>query len=753
MAAVGLDSVALVERLAPVTELAKSLGAADLTKPPYGCEVRDEEEELCSVRFGLVGRTDVTLFDGKFIPLEMKSGASLAGKGRAPHVTQLTAYILMMKEKYAALAEDYGMLFYMSDGVSVKVKPCFGDLQELIALRNALISSQMDGALPPVPCDPRSCDVCHVRPACTFLARADDDFAGLLYRRFDDALQGQMRHERQQQAYIWTTSLQYRVERGAAVDGLTLEASESGNFVFHSMGFFNAKFRRFSTFTITRGGLPPIIGYGKVYGIDLPRVEVKLRSLEVRVGETDLVIDFFEQVSLIQIARSNLILFFAFYAGDRRLRRLVVEGRPPRFRDFGGEAMVSGMNRKQQEAIKKGITARDYLVINGVRRSGKTLVLANLATHFVSQGRRILVVGDSDAAADHFCLQLLDQVNFMRVTRRDTVTHPSIVPFTNASVLASIRSDADYCAVLDGCQVFVTTLSECRHDAILRRTFDVLLVDNAETISTPLMLGALVLAAAFIMAGDLRVSSTDSMLRHLANLQPGFVIGFTTQYGIADPLVNEALYPVRVRHGGSPGGGVALREKEFHRMHGSWLAIRPDNVCVYDTRLVCKAEAAVVGAIVVSLLVCGTDADAIGVVTANRLQVYRVRRAIEGHLSSAVQYFPRELEDGAAMQAMIECCSVGDFRQDVEYLMKQLKVVVACVAGNGDQDVIRVLTYATSKLIIVGDAVEMRRTPALEPLLSRLDAAAVLEVPAGIMEVDTEPFLSMTKIISEISDS
>lgn len=145
--------------------------------PPYDCKVTNNEENLISLNYGYVGKSDLTLFDPKnkkYFPLEMKSGKSANKKAKKHHQIQLSTYVLMMKEMLDKKADDYGMLFYMADTVSLKIQPTFSEQQSFAILRDIITENSMHGQIPPKINDKLNCENCQASDVCKFISDIED---------------------------------------------------------------------------------------------------------------------------------------------------------------------------------------------------------------------------------------------------------------------------------------------------------------------------------------------------------------------------------------------------------------------------------------------------------------------------------------------------------------------------------------------------------------------------------------------------
>jgi hypothetical protein len=501
----------------PVSEIPKpQLTEADLMMPPYGCAVIEEEETLHSFLYGLCGRSDATLSDGKVFPLELKSGRSPSpSSAHQTHIAQLSSYILIMKEKYEEFCHHYGMLFYMQNSASVKITPSTGDFQSLLILRNSLVHSLLNGDLPNRLRDTGRCRGCSSLESCSFFESFDLEETPMylsrnpserrfekchleFYRQQDTLLRGEIYRKLIGQAEIWTVPLEKRVSNGEALENLTLCSDDGDEFRFDGTDFKKSSFRVGSGFLLMRNGELPVIGRGFVIEMTNECLWVSFMENAARIGESGLSIDRFDHHPFWSLARSNLILFFAYSDKEvtRHILDLIVSGMKPRF-SCSQNVRYPGLDEEQQIAFNGMLSAEDYFLIDGGKKTGKTMVLIILLLNLIMT-KCVLFVARSVYDADLFCHRIRDQMKFTRI---------------------SMETDAGRALFHQG-RLFVTSVSEFKSSSRAIGLFDVVVMDDAESIPCPLLLGPLSLARSFIMTGDLRLVSEQGLFGRLFSFHP-----------------------------------------------------------------------------------------------------------------------------------------------------------------------------------------------------------------------------------------
>lgn len=118
--------------------------------------------------------------------------------------------------------------------------------------------------------------------------------------------------------------------------------------------------------------------------------------------------------------RENLVRLF-HPEGDARRLQLVVDLEKPMFDNFEGPLVsesepvakvVQLLNKNQQEATRRALSARDYALILGMPGTGKTTVVATLIRILVSMGKTVLLTSYTHSAVDTILLKLRKGRNF-----------------------------------------------------------------------------------------------------------------------------------------------------------------------------------------------------------------------------------------------------------------------------------------------------------------------------------------------------
>lgn len=746
-------------------ETVPNLKFDETSVPPYGCKVVAEEELLYSFQYGLTGRVDVTLSDGKLFPLEMKSGGCTIAGGHLSHVAQLNSYILMMKEKYRDLAHEFGVLYYMKTNTSVMVEPPLSQTQSLILMRNNLVYAHLHGEIPETVAVPSGCKNCESLNACAFLGKFDiegnhiRDFLDQnvqmnvqrhryqFYRDLDDELLDELMAQKIEQGCIWTAPPETRIARGIAVDNLTLELTKEAEFVFRSDKFSHSRFRLYSVFLLTKGGKLPIIGRGSVTKIKDNEVEVRFTELRVTLHEKNLFMDLFEYPTEVSIARGNLMLMFSYSSPrhSERMQRLIIDGDRPSFRAARYELLGSGLDPYQEKAIQSCLAVKDYLLIDGMARSGKTMVLVMLISCLVEMRKRILVIAPSSAGADYFCHNILGLVPFIRVSLTLGI-HPELVPYTSAAILESVATQDEMLDVLSDHLVYVTTLSDYRHEMVMSHPFDVLVVDDASRIRIVDIIGPLSLSSKFIMTGDMTMSSDKSLFQRLGRSNPDSVCYLKGYYGYNKTIfkaMNGIFYRNQYHHIHKQQNNFIIPNQTlvdcFHQLHKSWIssAVFSDEITICDISHTPGSALPVAAALVTSLIIFGLEPTKIGIITFTKTDVKQILTSV---MTDAYQYFPNELRDFRTISSLVEIHNITTLRDNLQYQMKQIDIglVILTETDFDYRDVVEAIMTPAIRPIIITSKNIIQHNPIMMEI--HKNSHTVL-IPRAIIETSVKPFL------------
>ena len=213
------------------------------------------------------------------------------------------------------------------------------------------------------------------------------------------------------QTMIWMTPLQTRVKCGRAIADLkvTEGINTEMNFIAKEDAISKSTILKNSFVMFTRGGVPPIVGRGRVTSIDLEENKICVEVVEsvLAPGDEGICLDIWECITGVDICRTNLLSLFASEAHNAvsgiRLRELVVDLQPPMFDPLlPMKTIEGGLNEDQ----KRAIASKDYMLLFGMPGTGKTTTVASLIVTLAKRNERILIASFFHTAVDNLCHKL-----------------------------------------------------------------------------------------------------------------------------------------------------------------------------------------------------------------------------------------------------------------------------------------------------------------------------------------------------------
>ncbi len=535
------------------------------------------ETFLLAPEIGLRGRLDLLWqHQGRRRLLELKTGGARGALPRAAHKWQVQGYHALlavrrdsrMKKALATLlysgtpqqAQDFGIPFTIRQ------------LQQVNATRNTLALSQVTGR-PPAPPGVAKCSKCAVQDQCMQVSTllgwqlpelevepeksgegdseesetrktaaprhffapeiaavhrkavevleqddlSSDDHA--FFARYYRLLQKEGVEVEKQQAFLWQTPVEQRVESGSAISNL----QPLGGPVLTGRGEWQQTFRCLNTSELREGDEillsdgNPVTGEvvtGTILSISSERVVVWTPE---RIAHPSL-LDRYD-TSIVHVRTVQNLL--RWLQTERRLRELVSGALRPRFTSLT-VAWRSDFNDEQNMAVTRALQMQDYLLIHGPPGTGKTSVIAEIVKRLCQQGQRVLLAAFTNQAVDnmlarldregvHTYIRLGHERSVNEAIRPRLLQSLSIGPTAGGSEPDTIeiremvrRSPVVASTTATWSSDKYTPRDPTRpdHDALFG--FDVALIDEAGQLTIPAILGALRFARRFILVGDER---------------------------------------------------------------------------------------------------------------------------------------------------------------------------------------------------------------------------------------------------------
>jgi len=543
---------------------------------------------------------------GRVTPMEIKTG-----KPYFLHNAQLALYMLLLGERYSERVEA-GLLWYTKNGchpdmASLKPK----EVAALIQVRNSIAHSLQNRSLPPVLGHSRQCKNCYNIATCMLSHKAlengtsDSSGVGPLFH----TLTGEVRPQDAKFLADWMEMLQLEEDtagrrgvfwvdpgrgtesrakasvRDLACTSREPEVSKDSRFVYTFAPVGPAPDGRSSTldvgdyvllsredghYAVARGFITKAAEAGLSVAL---RGRISQYLLRGHSREPLWRVDKSEMGSLVPALRGNLLgMFESGNLQREKLRRLVVDQAPPRFKEPDGPLSSllgagdqQNLNERQVLALERVLGCEDYALILGMPGTGKTTTIALAVKALVAAGKSVLVTAYTNSAVDNIMRKLLQLgVDFVRLRKARSI-HPAVQDWSLGGAHKPAETSDEVASSLDGSSVVGCTCFGVRHPLFGKRTFDYCIVDEASQISVPAIMGPLLYAARFVLVGDhyqlppLVVSKKAeakgmavSLFRQLSEAHPSASVALQEQYRMNSSIMhlsNSLIYGGDLRCG------------------------------------------------------------------------------------------------------------------------------------------------------------------------------------------------------------
>ncbi|KAK8964605.1 hypothetical protein KSP40_PGU019489 [Platanthera guangdongensis] len=740
-------------------------------------EVMDIEEMAWAPKYGLKGIIDASLRIKKvsgigdstetIIPLEFKTGKGTTGQSAMEHRAQVILYTLLMSERYLNEDVDSGLLYYLhTDETRAYAGNCensgLGDLYDKIVghltVAHHDFLKHWDHLI--------DLEAKTRQVACKEIMRArhlPENISNCLSSLILDAENG--------------FSADYSLENGRYIYHFVHQRTSQGNDEMVNIDVkqpsepqvgnlvCSLKCGDYVLISTENGRLA--IANGIICGINQFRVSISLpRRLRIPSSyhpsvTTDLIqkvwrIDKDEVATSYAMMRFNLVELFVPSLQRSRLRKMVVDLESPRF-DSGGilsqdpaisyVLSVNCINDDQRKAIKKILSAKDYTLVLGMPGTGKTSTMVHAVKALLIRGASILLTSYTNSAVDNLLMKLKAQgIDFIRLGRKEAI----LEEIRDHCFSADMHSVDDVRHKMERVRVVGVTCLGIKHPLLVKKKFDVCIMDEAGQITLPVSLGPLMLASTFVLVGDHYqlpplVQSVEarengmavSLFCRLSQAHPQAISALQSQYrmcaGIME-LSNALIYGNRLRCGSSEVANakikISLAEpltwwlKEVLDPNKAVIFINTDNLPALELReknnVLNPVEAHIISEITEELLKREIPEDEVGIITPYNSQASFIRRAIS---NTCV-----EIHTIDKYQGRDKDCLIVSFVRSSENSKAGFSSSLL-----GDWHRINVaLTRAKKKLIMVGSCGTLSGVPLLRLLIEKVDEqGGVLHIPKG----------------------
>ncbi|CDO96139.1 unnamed protein product [Kluyveromyces dobzhanskii CBS 2104] len=278
--------------------------------------------------------------------------------------------------------------------------------------------------------------------------------------------------------------------------------------------------------------------------------------------------------------------------GFGRGRRLIVELSEPQWANHAARMppLSDKFNENQKRAIERSLTCRDYNLILGMPGTGKTLVICELVSILVNQGKSVLVTSYTNSAVDNILMKLIPHVPRSKMVRLGSGkrVHDMVKPYCISELLDG--DNEKLAEIIDFAQVVGVTCLGVNDPWLQIRSgdFDYVILDEASQVSLPVAIGPLRFGYKFILVGDHYqlpplVKNTfardnglqKSLFEQLCQAHPKSVVELKIQYRMnADimSLSNVLIYDGKLQCGSNKIRNQILLFPDNHICSGdTWL--------------------------------------------------------------------------------------------------------------------------------------------------------------------------------------
>lgn len=427
------------------------------------------EENIWSHAFGLKGKIDSTvLFQDRaegwtyLIPFEMKTGH---GTTSISHRAQAILYSFMIWDRYHVRTPE-SLLFYVGKGELFRLKPSRADLRSLLMARNMLATQLVNtSALPPKVSNQHLCSRCFQLESCTLYHKVVENGTSenapspqyfdqrtshlgpsteqltAFFNRWNRLVRLEEDEATSARHQLWTQTTEERKKHGMCMDNLVLvECTPTAEEEATTFAGFVCKFRPLASALMDQTAQfnerdPIVISASdqKIFGlaigyfgaanpngtfsvvVDRPIIdqsETLSTQLNIPIKSISLFrVDKDELTSGFGLLRTNLLKLGA--PESLKLMKLVVSLDAPSFDTLPSpipDELIKSyddLDQCQQEAVRRVLETRDYLLILGMPGTGKSTTLVFLIRLLIHMGKTILLSSHTHTAIDNILLKLL----------------------------------------------------------------------------------------------------------------------------------------------------------------------------------------------------------------------------------------------------------------------------------------------------------------------------------------------------------
>ncbi|OHT17266.1 hypothetical protein TRFO_41163 [Tritrichomonas foetus] len=571
---------------------------------------------------------------------------------------------------------------------------------------------------------------------------------------------------------------------GMAINDLTLVRCGKKFRLFSKKEIDKSKideYYNYSGICITKNGKLPIICFGTTGKISKTNASdgdfiYQQFAYSIRIhldfdsnfqdNETDLCIDFTKFPFGAMEGRRNLSRLF-IYTSNKRFNNicniLSTKSHMKKKRNIKIDNFY-GMNNDQREAIKKSIETKNYSVISGYKSTGKTVVLTTLLNYFDGMNTRVLVVGPSDDSLDYLCMQIIDQIKFVRIIT-EVPSNPIIAKNSLAVITHDCKSSDEIINKLMNYHIYISSIFDVNDPCLGSSLYDVLIVEDCENIPIHLLLGPITRCNRYIFCGNLSNLTITHSIFSFIDMNSVFFL--RTQYSKSYPiycLENALIYNYSAKLENN-----SLNEKgfipclamlnQFHEIHQKWITplLSSSTFVLFspesnENNNSFKMNALIIAMLTILLIIIGYQPDVIGILTYDKKEKKMIQKCIKHFLVSSSKWFENELSDYTSIKRLIQIHHFSIFRNKVDYQNKNPKILIVSFSTAQiipANDAMISLVEAREKLYIIGNEKSLRSNPFFNKMINLIGNSIMF--PTNIHDVDCTPFEGAAQIFRNLA--
>ncbi|XP_018336778.1 DNA replication ATP-dependent helicase/nuclease DNA2 [Agrilus planipennis] len=513
--------------------------------------VKDIEENIWCPQLGLKGKIDVTCESkSKIMPLELKTGRASVS---LEHRGQIMLYIMML----AKLGYDVstGLLLYLKEEVLREIPVTNNEKRDLITLRNELayyltktrkegnLSQQVLSNIPEPINHHSACANCPYNIlCCTYLKHENKNLQN--YKHLKEVQSSVLAHlkpvhidyfvkwtylldvEAENSKYtkslkdIYTIPPIEREKKGCCIINLKIREMNYDGDHLYSTTFEKVEIQKNTNFYLSG------IGEGNYIVVSIDSRPAVAAGFVSYVGKTDITVsldrdlnkiyphktfhlDTYESSFSESFSKTSLTIILEDSSTATKLREFIVEKKAPTFQTklskkviIKGTPILRNLNKLQQRAVLKALSADNFLLIQGMPGSGKTATIVALVHLMIELGKTVLITSHTHSAVDNVCVRLIEKrLKLLRLGSESRI-HPKLRPYSENSLTKDCKTVEQLEEIYNSANIVAVTCLGSSHPLLTKRIFDICIIDESTQILQCSAFRPLNACEKFVLVGD-----------------------------------------------------------------------------------------------------------------------------------------------------------------------------------------------------------------------------------------------------------